>query len=166
MGVPASFRRFVRKPLSLGEHDAAVTEQSETLWSEARFDMIAVLSIDNIGGCYSYQSVVVEILGNLANPRAIPVLLECLKEMNPAIQAKTIAALGDFKAPSTIDALLPFLDAGDGLLDTEAIASLALIGTDRIPGNKVYRTSQFTHTQPPETTAHALCELQIIQAGS
>src|SRR5665811_773010 len=104
MGVPASFRRFVRKPLSLGEHDAAVTEQSETLWSEARFDMIAVLSIDNIGGCYSYQSVVVEILGNLANPRAIPVLLECLKEMNSAIQAKTIAALRDFKVPSTIDA--------------------------------------------------------------
>ncbi|HIJ88194.1 MAG TPA: hypothetical protein HPP97_11040 [Desulfuromonadales bacterium] len=38
-GNPASFRRFVRQPLSLGEYDATVTEQSGTPWSEAWCDM-------------------------------------------------------------------------------------------------------------------------------
>ena len=46
------------------------------------------------------RSVAVEVLGVLGLPGALPVLQERLKDSNPAIRAKAIAALGNFKPPA------------------------------------------------------------------
>ena len=52
-GNPAFFHRFVRQPLSLGEYDATVTEQSGTPWSEVWCDMSCRYLWIHIGGYYS-----------------------------------------------------------------------------------------------------------------
>ena len=64
-----------------------------------------------------------------------------------------------------IDALLPFLAAGDGLLDTEAIASLARIGNGSLE-TRFIELLRSPHAQTREAAAHALGELRITQAGS
>ena len=106
-----------------------------------------------------------EVLGNLANPRPHPVLLERLKEPNPAIRAKAIAALGNFKNPSLIDELVPFLDSGDGLLDAEAVTALARIGDGSLE-TRFIELLRSPHPQTREAAAHALGELRIMRASS
>jgi HEAT repeat protein len=74
------------------------------------------------------KSAAIDVLGNLAYPATVPLLLEKLNDDNSAIRAKAIKALGNFADRSLTPHLLPFLNAGDGLTDVEAILALAKTG--------------------------------------
>jgi len=72
------------------------------------------------------RSAAVAVLGKLAMPETIPVLLELLEDESPTIQARAIAALRNFPAsPDILNKLRPFLTAGDGVLEAEAATALA-----------------------------------------
>ena len=75
------------------------------------------------------RAAAVEMLGRLAEPSALPVLLERLDDQNTAIQSKTITALSNFPASATLyDRLRPFLKAYNGDLEAEAALALARLG--------------------------------------
>jgi HEAT repeat protein len=71
-------------------------------------------------------SAAVEVLGRLAVPSTLPVLLDRLDDQNAAIRARAIAAVGGFSpSPLLYERLRPFLDAADGALEAEAAVALA-----------------------------------------
>ena len=75
------------------------------------------------------RSAAVEMLGRLAEPSALPILLERLNDQNTAIQARAIIALSNFPASLIpCDRLRPFLAAGNGELEAEAALALAKLG--------------------------------------
>jgi len=74
------------------------------------------------------KAAAIDVLGNLAHPSTVPLLLEKLKDDNSGIRAKAIKALGSFADRSLTPHLLPFLDAGDGLTDVETVLALAKTG--------------------------------------
>lgn len=74
------------------------------------------------------KAAAIDVLGDLANPATVPLLLEKLKDDNSGIRAKAIKALGNFADSSLAPHLLPFLGAEDGLTDVEAVLALAKIG--------------------------------------
>jgi HEAT repeat protein len=72
------------------------------------------------------RAAAVEILGRLAEPSTLPVLLERLNDQNTAIRNRAIAALSNFPASGSLcERLRPFLEANDGDLDGEAALALA-----------------------------------------
>jgi len=74
------------------------------------------------------KGAAIDALGNLAALSTLPVLLNSLKDENSGIRARAIRSVGNFQNPSTVALLAPFLDAGDGLTDVEAILALCKIG--------------------------------------
>jgi HEAT repeat protein len=106
------------------------------------------------------KSVAIDILGMLANPRALPILEERLKDPSPAIRAKAIAALGNFRNPSLVPELLPFLDSNDGLLDAEAVTALARIGDSSLE-DRFLDLLRSPHPQTRQAVALALGVLRI-----
>jgi HEAT repeat protein len=75
------------------------------------------------------RAAAVEMLGKLAEPSTLPVLLERLDDQNSAIQSRAISALSRFPASDTLYARLrPFLKACNGDLDAEAALALARLG--------------------------------------
>jgi len=72
------------------------------------------------------RSAAVEVLGRLAVPSTLPVLLDRLADPDAAIRARAIAALAGFPpSPLLYERLRPFLDATDGALEAEAALALA-----------------------------------------
>jgi HEAT repeat protein len=72
------------------------------------------------------RSVAVEVLGRLAFPEALPILIERLDDQSPAVQARAITALGSFTPPvAVLQKLRIFLEANDGILEAEAALALA-----------------------------------------
>lgn len=83
------------------------------------------------------RSAAVDVLGRLALPSALPILVERLEDKHAAVQARAITALGNFRiGPDVLQRLRAFLDASDGSLEAEATLSLArlkdVISVDRI----------------------------------
>jgi HEAT repeat protein len=75
------------------------------------------------------RAAAVEMLGQLAEPSTLPVLLERLDDPITAIQAKAITALSNFQAsPALYERLRPFLNAGNGELESETALTLARLG--------------------------------------
>jgi len=75
------------------------------------------------------RSAAVEMLGRLAEPAALPVLIERLDDQNTAIQARAITALGNFPVSTTlIERLRLFLKSYNGELEAEAAIALARLG--------------------------------------
>lgn len=75
------------------------------------------------------RAAAVEMLGRLAKPSTLPILLERLDDQHAAIQARAITALGNFPASATLyDRLRPFLKADNGDLEAEAALTLARLG--------------------------------------
>jgi HEAT repeat protein len=68
--------------------------------------------------------------------------------------------LGNFRNPSIIAELLPFLDEGDGLLDAEAIIALGRIGDGSLE-DKFVDLSRSPHSRTREAAALALGSLKI-----
>jgi HEAT repeat protein len=83
------------------------------------------------------RSAAVDVLGRLALTGSLPILVERLEDKHPAVQARAITALGNFRVgPDVMQRLRAFLDASDGSLEAEAALSLArlkdVISVDRI----------------------------------
>ena len=74
------------------------------------------------------RSAAVEVLGRLAVPLTLPVLLDRLDDQNAAIRARAIAAVAGFPPSQLLyERLRPFLDAADGALEAEAAVALARV---------------------------------------
>ena len=72
------------------------------------------------------RSAAVAMLGKLALPAALPILVELLGDVNPAVQGRAITALRNFPVTQDVlNHLRPFLNASDGVLEAEAAITLA-----------------------------------------
>lgn len=70
--------------------------------------------------------VATAVLGKLALPAALPVLVELLDDVDPTVQGRAIAGLRNFQVTADIlNRLRPFLNASDGVLEAEAALTLA-----------------------------------------
>jgi len=104
------------------------------------------------------RSAAVEILGRLADPSTLPVLLERLNDQNAAIQGRAITALSNFSPSSSVcDRLRPFLKADDGDLEAEAALALARL-KDRASINATISllASPYASTRKAAATALSL----------
>lgn len=74
------------------------------------------------------RSAAVTVLGKLALPAALPVLVELLDDENTTVQGHVIAALRRFSLTTPVfNKLRTFLSASDGLLEAEAAMTLAVL---------------------------------------
>lgn len=108
------------------------------------------------------RSAAAAVLGKLALPPALTVLIELLGDENPAVQGRAIAALRNFPAtPEIFNKLRPFLSASDGVLEAEASLTLAGLNDQfslsQIP---VLLTSHHASTREAAATALSLMPLQ------
>lgn len=72
------------------------------------------------------RSAAAAVLGKLALPAALPVLVELLDDDNATVQGRAIEALSHFPAsPAILEKLRTFLNANDGILEAEAALTLA-----------------------------------------
>jgi HEAT repeat protein len=107
------------------------------------------------------RAAAVEILGRLADPSTLPVLLERLKDQNTAIQSRAVTALSNFPAtPALCDQLRPFLKAGDGDLDAEAALAMAKLG-DSHSITSIISLLSSPHSSTRKAAATALSLLPI-----
>jgi HEAT repeat protein len=110
------------------------------------------------------RSAAVEVLGRLAVPSTLPVLLDRLDDQNAAIRARAIAAVAGFPpSPLLYERLRPFLDAADGSLEAEAALALArlndLASEERITA---LLASPHASTRQAAATALSLLPLEFI----
>lgn len=72
------------------------------------------------------RSVATAVLGKLALPAALPILVELLDDVDPTVQGRAIAGLRNFQVtPDILNKLRPFLNASDGVLEAEAAITLS-----------------------------------------
>ena len=104
------------------------------------------------------RSAAVEILGRLAEPSMLPVLLERLNDQNTAIQARAVAAVSNFPPTATLYShLRPFLKAIDGNLEAEAALALAKLGdSDSLAAIISLLSSSHSSTRKAAATALSL----------
>lgn len=102
------------------------------------------------------RSAAAAVLGKLALPAAMPILLELLDDVVPAIRGLAIAALRNFPAtPDSINRLRPFLGAADGVLEAEA--ALTLAGLKDLPStNQIHALLASPHASTRQAAATAL----------
>jgi HEAT repeat protein len=106
------------------------------------------------------KGAAIDALGTLAHRSTLQVLVERLKDENSGIQARAIKALGNFRDPVLVPVLLPFLDAGDGLTDVEAIIALSRIDNGSLEGRFIELTrSPSAATRVAAATALGLLKL-------
>jgi hypothetical protein len=107
------------------------------------------------------RSAAVEVLGKLAEPSTLPVLLKSLNDRNTAIQARAITALSNFPPTlSLCDHLRPFLKANDGDLEAEAALALARL-KDRSSTADIISLLSSSHSSTRKAAATALSLLPI-----
>jgi HEAT repeat protein len=70
----------------------------------------------------------IKVLGELARPEALALLVEKLRDPSPEVRAVTIEALAQYRDASLVPRLIPFLEENDGMLDAEAALALGRIG--------------------------------------
>lgn len=100
----------------------------------------AILALGDIGGekvlaplvyCarrpeVDIRSAAAAVLGKLAVPATLPVLVELLDDKNRTVQSRAVAALRNFTVTADIlGKLRLFLSASDGVLEAEAVTTLA-----------------------------------------
>jgi HEAT repeat protein len=74
------------------------------------------------------RSAAAAVLGKLALPAALPVLVELLDDENPTVQGRAIDSMQHFTVtPAILDRLRTFLNASDGVLEAAAAVTLALL---------------------------------------
>lgn len=74
----------------------------------------------------SIRSVAAAVLGKMALPAALPVMVELLDDVSPVVQGRAIAGLRNFQVTKDIlNKLRSFLNASDGVLEAEAATTLA-----------------------------------------
>jgi len=107
------------------------------------------------------RAAAIDVLGTLVHRSTIPVLVERLKDPNSGIRAKAIKALGGFGDINLSSHLVPFLDAGDGLTDVEAVLALAKTG-DILQEEKIMKLALSPLTAARAAAATALGLLRAV----
>lgn len=107
------------------------------------------------------RSAAVEMLGRLAEPSTLPVLLKSLNDRNTAIQARAVTALSNFPRTADLcDHLRPFLKANDGDLEAVAALAMARLGDPHsLPGITSLLSSPHASTRKAAATALSLLPL-------
>jgi len=107
------------------------------------------------------RAAAVEILGRLAEPSTLPVLLKSLNDRNSAIQARAISALSNFPPTATLcDHLRPFLEENNGELEAEAALAMAKLGDPHSTAGIISLLSS-SHSSTRKAAATALSLLPI-----
>jgi hypothetical protein len=108
------------------------------------------------------RSAAAAVLGKLALPAALPVLLELLDDKEPAVQARAITALQNYPATEDVlNKLRPFLSASDGALEAEAALALAgLKDLGSLSQIITLLTSDYASTRQAAATALSRMPLQ------
>ncbi len=108
------------------------------------------------------RSASASVLGSLALPASLPVLVELLDDESPTVQSRAIAALHGFRVtPDVLSKLRTFLDASDGVLEAEAARTLAEL-KDVASCSKIHLllTSPHASTRQAAATALSIMPLQ------
>ncbi|MDD2581335.1 MAG: HEAT repeat domain-containing protein [Desulfuromonadaceae bacterium] len=107
------------------------------------------------------RSVAAAVLGKMALPAALPIMLELLEDADPTVQARSIAGLRNFQATADIlNKLRPFLNASDGILEAEAAITLAWL-KDRHSLSHIYELLTSPHASTRQAAATALSRMPI-----
>lgn len=107
------------------------------------------------------RSVAAAVLGKMALPAALPVMLELLEDTDPTVQGRAIAGLRNFQATADIlKKLRPFLNASDGVLEAEAALTLAWL-KDRHSLSQLYELLTSPHASTRQAAATALSRMPI-----
>lgn len=108
------------------------------------------------------RSAAAEVLGKLALPAALPILVELLNDENPTVQGRAIAALHNFPVtPDILNKLRTFLSASDGVLEAEAALTLAgLKDLYSLSQIHLLLTSHYASTRQAAATALSRMPLQ------
>jgi HEAT repeat protein len=102
------------------------------------------------------RAAAVEMLGRLAEPSSLPVLLERLDDQISAIQSRAISALSHFPASDALYAKLrPFLKVYNGDLEAEAALALARLG-DQASSDTIITLLASPHASTRKAAAIAL----------
>lgn len=108
------------------------------------------------------RAAAIEVLGKLAVPSTLPVIMERLDDPNNAIRSRAIGALANF--PPSVELfkrLRPFLSADDGALDADAALSLARLGDTESSGRiTLLLASPHASTRSAAATALSILPLQ------
>jgi len=102
------------------------------------------------------------VLGKLASPAALPILVELLDDASPTVQSRAIASLRNFPAtPVILAKLRNFLNASDGELEAEAATTLAWFkDTSSLSMIEALLVSHHASTRQAAATALSLMPLQ------
>lgn len=102
------------------------------------------------------RSAAASVLGKLALPASLGVMVELLDDENPTVQGRAIAALRNFQVtPDILTKLRTFLDASDGVREAEAANTLA--GLKDLPScNKINALLTSPHASTRQAVATAL----------
>jgi HEAT repeat protein len=108
------------------------------------------------------RSAAAAALGKVALPAALTILVELLDDENPTVQAQAIAALRNFSVtPDVFSKLRPFLSASDGVLEAEAVLTLAKLNDQYSLGQiRELLTSHHASTRQAAATALSIIPLQ------
>lgn len=108
------------------------------------------------------RSAAAEVLGRVALPAALPVLMALLDDENAGVQGRAIAALRNFPVtPDVLNKLRCFLNMSDGVLEAEAALTLAgLKDRHSLSNIQGLLTSRHASTRQAAATALSLMPLQ------
>jgi len=107
------------------------------------------------------RSVATAVLGKLALPASLSILVELLDDVDPTVQGRAIAGLRNFQVTADIlNKLRLFLNASDGVLEAEAALTLAWL-------NDLYSLGQINelltshHASSRQAAATALSRMSL-----
>ncbi len=95
------------------------------------------------------RKFIVDILGDIRDQRAVPVLINALSDPDENIRVASAEALGKIRDPRAVDALLACLQRADqGWLDYAAAEALGEIGDERALGPLMAALGRITLREP------------------
>jgi HEAT repeat protein len=107
------------------------------------------------------RSAAAAVLGKLALPVALPILVELLDDESPTVQGRAIAALINFPVtPDILTKLRTFLTASDGVLEAEAALTLAGL-KDICSLNQIQTLLASNHASTRQAAAAALSVMPL-----
>lgn len=107
------------------------------------------------------RSAAVAMLGKLARPESLTILVELLDDENPAVQGRAIAALRNFTVtPEILTRLRRFLSASDGVLEAEAALTLSELA-DQFALNHIESLLTSPHASTRQAAATAISRMPL-----
>lgn len=107
------------------------------------------------------RSAAVAVLGKLALPASLPILVELLADESPTVQGWAIIALRNFTVtPEIVAKLRPFLSANNGQLEAEASLTLAAL-KDLASLDQIRALLSSPHASTRQAAATAIARLPV-----